>query len=69
MKLNKLHIPIGIIIVLYLLFTACTPTTHLHKGWYTYKQIKNAGYYCTPFKGRHYIRPTQDSLKVNIIKL
>lgn len=55
-------------ILILLLLTSCT-ATHLHKGWYTYKQLQRAGYTCAPYKGSHYIRPTNDSLKANIIKL
>ena len=59
----------GIIILCIVLLSSCTPVKHLHQGRYTYKQIQRAGYTCEPFKGTHYIRPTADSLKVNIKKL
>lgn len=71
-NLNKLHVPIGIILLILILSSCSTSkvsTTSpkpLIAGWYSYKQITKAGYQCEPFKGRHYLRPTSDSARVNI---
>lgn len=48
----------------WLILTSCS--TGISKGWYSYKQIRKAGYDCKPFKGRHYIRPTKDTSIVDI---
>ena len=44
-------------------------TVTLHQGFYTYKQLTKRGYYCKPFKGRHYIRPTSDTTKIDIFNI
>ena len=56
---------IGLVIIL---MPACS-TSKLHTGFYTYKQVRAAGYDCKPFKGKRYLRLTADCSKVNVVKL
>lgn len=57
---------IGLVIIL---MPACSTTSTIYNGHYTYKQIRKAGYDCKPFKGKKYFRATSDLLKANVVKL